>query len=235
MSHRLYRWAFEQTPLHNDKPDSTQKLVLIALADYANSKLIAWPSIKSISERTCLSERAVMNAIQRLIDNGFIERKKRFQTSNVYTFPLYISALDAVIEDISAPDAPPYVHDVHPISAPDAQEPSFNHQYSNSSSSQDSDDQSDEPGVLASLHDMFITVSKIPSFGMKPRDVDAGNRMIAAGITPEILENATKELLSNGYKRLTGLASVEQACYIEKGKQERKITPKEERWVEVHK
>lgn len=46
----------------------TAKSVLISLADNANDEGYCWPSISTISERTCFSERAVQNAIKWLED-----------------------------------------------------------------------------------------------------------------------------------------------------------------------
>lgn len=49
-------WDLEMPP--------TQKSVLISLADNANDQGVCWPSIPTISRRTCFSERAVQNAIK---------------------------------------------------------------------------------------------------------------------------------------------------------------------------
>jgi len=62
------------------------------------------------------------------------------------------------------------------------------------------------------LVDAFITESKIPSFGMKPRDVEAGQRMIQAGVTPDDVIVAVKELRQKKYN-MVGLASIEKASY----------------------
>lgn len=40
-----------------------QKAVLISLADQANDEGVCWPGVKTISMRTCLSERAVQEAL----------------------------------------------------------------------------------------------------------------------------------------------------------------------------
>jgi hypothetical protein len=48
----------------------TSKAVLMSLADNANDQGECWPSISTISERTCFSERAVQNAIHWLEANG---------------------------------------------------------------------------------------------------------------------------------------------------------------------
>ena len=49
-------WPLEMPP--------TPKAVLISLADNANDEGECWPSLATISERTCFSERAVQNAIK---------------------------------------------------------------------------------------------------------------------------------------------------------------------------
>lgn len=50
----------------------TQKAVLISLADNANDQGECWPSIPTISQRTCFSERAVHGAIKWLEEHGLV-------------------------------------------------------------------------------------------------------------------------------------------------------------------
>jgi len=64
---------------------STQKLVLISLADQANDDGVCWPSVPRMVERTCLSERAIRNAIEWLEAEGFLSVQRRFNKSNLYT------------------------------------------------------------------------------------------------------------------------------------------------------
>lgn len=54
----------------------TAKSVLISLADNANDEGYCWPSISTISERTCFSERAVQNAIKWLEDSGLLRANR---------------------------------------------------------------------------------------------------------------------------------------------------------------
>lgn len=54
----------------------TAKSVLIALADCANDSGECWPSLLTLSERTCFSERAVQNSI-RWLEDYFIVRADR--------------------------------------------------------------------------------------------------------------------------------------------------------------
>ncbi len=63
----------------------TQKSVLISLADQANDQGVCWPSVGSIAERTCLSERAVRKAVGDLEKAQFISIHQRKGSSSYYT------------------------------------------------------------------------------------------------------------------------------------------------------
>lgn len=64
---------------------SAQKAVLISLADQANDDGVCWPSVGTISKRTCLSERAVQEALQWLQATGAVFREYKANSSTVYT------------------------------------------------------------------------------------------------------------------------------------------------------
>ncbi|MET3512762.1 hypothetical protein ABIC63_000527 [Pseudacidovorax sp. 1753] len=70
-------------PLQGMSP--SQKAVLISLADQANDDGVCWPAISTIAQRTCLSERAVQEAIGWLQTVGLVFREYRFNTSTSYT------------------------------------------------------------------------------------------------------------------------------------------------------
>jgi uncharacterized phage protein (TIGR02220 family) len=75
---------------------STQKLVLISLADQANDDGVCWPSIGSISKRTGLKDRAIRGAIQALQNEGYLQVEKyRGRASNYVVTP----ARDAALEE----------------------------------------------------------------------------------------------------------------------------------------
>lgn len=63
---------------------STQKAVLISLADQANDEGVCWPSVGTIAERTCMSERAVQDALKWLEGQSAVQRERRNQRSTVY-------------------------------------------------------------------------------------------------------------------------------------------------------
>jgi len=72
-------WAWEQ-PVSK----AANKLVLLALADHANSDGECWPSMKRIAERSDISPRHVSRAISELIDLGLVEKANRRRHGGEY-------------------------------------------------------------------------------------------------------------------------------------------------------
>lgn len=64
---------------------SSQKSVLISLADNANDEGVCWPSVERIVERTCLTDRTVQKCLKWLEERAVISRQKRHKRSAVYT------------------------------------------------------------------------------------------------------------------------------------------------------
>jgi len=56
----------------NGPAGSSDRFVLLALADYANEAGECWPSVASIQRRTSLSERGVQTIIRRLEAHGWL-------------------------------------------------------------------------------------------------------------------------------------------------------------------
>lgn len=103
-------------PLQNMSP--AQKAVLISLADNANDEGVCWPSIAKISERTCLSERAVRNALRWLEESGVLTCHQRTGRSTYYTLTPAAYAPGSICPP--APDAAPPRHQMPDTPAPDA-------------------------------------------------------------------------------------------------------------------
>lgn len=97
---------------------AAQKAVLISLADNANDEGVCWPAISTIVKRTCLSERAVRNAIRWLEDSKVLTSHQRHGRSTWYTVTPASYAPGTSCPP--APDAAPPRHDVPPTPAPDA-------------------------------------------------------------------------------------------------------------------
>lgn len=88
-------------------PSPTCKLVLLALANYADEENKCFPSVKKIATETGLSDRAVRNSIKQLIEAGVVEKAERRRANGTQTsdeFRLcFQPARDAVCQ--TAPDA----------------------------------------------------------------------------------------------------------------------------------
>lgn len=63
---------------------STEKAILIALADRADEHGECFPSYDDICRRSCATRNTVSCAIKRFEELGLIERRKRFGKSTVY-------------------------------------------------------------------------------------------------------------------------------------------------------
>jgi biotin operon repressor len=72
MSLDALKWAWEQ-----DCPNPTAKLVLMALADHANSDGECWPSMKRVAELTGISSRQVSTHITKLEGLGYVTKGAR--------------------------------------------------------------------------------------------------------------------------------------------------------------
>src|SRR5690606_28166237 len=94
--------------------------VLISLADNANDEGVCWPSIASIAERTCLSERAVRNSLRALEELGLLVSHQRMGRYTWYT--VVPDGFDPGTSCPPAPDAPQ--HDDPPTTPPAAGPPS---------------------------------------------------------------------------------------------------------------
>ena len=102
MSVHALSWAF-QCSVKNP----SEKLVLLALANYADSTGLCWPKVRTLCVDTSLSERTVRTALRRL-DGDFIAVEKRRgkmgqQASSVYRLSLGLpvgndSTLDSIPE-----------------------------------------------------------------------------------------------------------------------------------------
>ena len=67
---------------------STQKSILIALADRANADHQCWPSYEDICFRSGANRKSVVSALHRLEELGLLSRQRRFSKSNVYTLAI---------------------------------------------------------------------------------------------------------------------------------------------------
>jgi hypothetical protein len=110
--------------LKHSEATGTDRLVLIALADYANDDGGgAWPSVANISGKAKTKERATQYALRRLEEQGHIERSgKTPKGTNVYRVlmggadraPVKLSGVQGGAPVGVQPDAPQGVHEAAP-------------------------------------------------------------------------------------------------------------------------
>ena len=101
---------------------STQKLVLLSLADWANDEGLCWPSIERVAKKSSLKKRAVQLAIRSLEEMQFIRREEVIGKGNRYWIHIPMQQMHPCIKDI------PPVHEMHETHAPDAPNTSKIHQ-----------------------------------------------------------------------------------------------------------
>jgi len=104
-------------PLQGMSP--AQKAVLISLADNANDDGVCWPSVATIGARTCLSERAVRNALRWLEEASLLQSHQRFGRSTWYTITPAAYAPGTICPP--APDAPRTVKEPSIEPSPDGE------------------------------------------------------------------------------------------------------------------
>lgn len=133
MSIKLMSWVWE-----NGDQKGSELLLLLALADSANDTGHCWPSIDTLSRKTRLGKRYIINLLEKLECSGNITREKRWDkrgdpTSNMYQVltpymgvvnPSALPVAEGVVNPGSLPSEPQCTTLVNP-SAP---YPSINHQ-----------------------------------------------------------------------------------------------------------
>ena len=77
MSIWAVNWAL-LTPVTNP----THKLVLVALANFADDDDLAWPRVDTLSQLTSSSRRTVFRALDALVGAGLIERLAGFERAD---------------------------------------------------------------------------------------------------------------------------------------------------------
>lgn len=78
MSFTAMSWASKQKV-----KTSTQKLVLLMLANYADDEDKCWPSKQTLADTCCMSKAAICSNISKLQEAGFLKVEKREGTSSI--------------------------------------------------------------------------------------------------------------------------------------------------------
>lgn len=101
---------------------STQKLVLLALADWSNDEGLSWPSIDQLMKKSSLKKRAVQITIRSLEESGFVRREEVTGKGNRYWIILPVHQMHPCTT-FTTP-----VHQMHPTPASNAPNTSEIHQ-----------------------------------------------------------------------------------------------------------
>jgi len=216
MSVKAMAWVWDQ------EIPRDEKFVLLAYADHADHEgHNVFPAVDTVARKTGYTKRSIQLITKKLIDSGWLipDGKSEYQT-NKYSIPIYggeifspptngdgdegVKISHGGGEDSSWGGVKKTAENVSQISPePSLLTINFN---------QKEEDINHEPQPFSLLMKAFIDESQFPAFGINPRDVEAGNRMVEAGVDPADVIEAVRILSDKGYN-MVGLASVEKAAY----------------------
>ena len=74
-----------------DDLTSTQKLVLLALADWANDEGLCWPSVDRVALKASLTSRGVQKTIRALEEMQFLRKEEIKGRGNKYWISIPVS------------------------------------------------------------------------------------------------------------------------------------------------
>ena len=100
-----------------------RKLVLVALADYADKQYQCWPIMEKLANKCGLTKRSTITNVQALVDDGYLTKEKRWrsgggQSSSCITLNVTIDSTksESPSPTKSESPSPPRVNMVHPKS-----------------------------------------------------------------------------------------------------------------------
>lgn len=85
---------------------STEKILLLSLADRAGEEAICWPSIKRLCSDTCLDRKSVIRLRQSCIDKGLIEYTGNFHGKQKQIPEMRLLYVSHRENDLSTPTSP---------------------------------------------------------------------------------------------------------------------------------
>ena len=215
MSVKAMAWVWDQ------EMPRDEKFVLLAYADHADHEgYNVFPAVDSVAKKTGYTKRSIQLITKKLIESGWLipDGKSEYQT-NKYSIPIYggekispptngdddegVKNLHEGGENSSRGGVKKTARNVSQISPEPSFKPSINNH-------QEEPLNNNQP--FSELLDAFINESQIPALGINPRDVEAGQRMVDAGVTPGDVISAVRILQEKKYQ-MVGLASVEKTAY----------------------
>jgi hypothetical protein len=109
MSNAAIAWAFA-----SEARRSSDKLLLVCLANHANDEGLCWPSQARLGEQTCLDRKTVIAGLRRLMDDGWVQDtgRRRGGTGQVVIYRLALDRTPAprrfVRDDDTGTEIPGY-------------------------------------------------------------------------------------------------------------------------------
>jgi hypothetical protein len=196
MSSAAIAWAYKV----NATPQ--ERNVLFVLAAYADEHNIAWPGLKAIGNLACMKRIAVIRALNKLENSGWITRTERGGPKRTTTYRLNTgmvskTILDSIENDTQLKESLSLLNTKDSVSKTIL--PSI-----------PDDTTEDDPEPFRELNDKFKNLSRIIVERDTPRWVQSINRMLKNGVTPEVMTQAFAEL-GNNYT-ISGPWSLETAC-----------------------
>lgn len=91
-------WAWKVTGLHQ-----TEKLALLALADWSDDDGVSFPSLKKLAAKVETSQRNIIRVVHKLEDKGLLVIKKRPAANGDHYSNQYHLSMDGVVTPTSLP------------------------------------------------------------------------------------------------------------------------------------
>jgi Fe2+ or Zn2+ uptake regulation protein len=148
MSIDIMRTIFKN---EHDITDPTDVLVLLCMADWCNDEGVCFPKIKTICQKTRLSQRTIYAKLKDFEEKGWVSRENREGTSNIYTLCIP-PAVDAPPQKDIAADAPTSRTDCTPSIL------TINNHHS-----KELESKKEKPHRKDPIHDSLVLVTKYPA------------------------------------------------------------------------
>jgi DNA-binding Lrp family transcriptional regulator len=127
---------------------ATQKLVLLALADWANDEGLCWPSINRLAVKTGATSRSVQRLIRQLEELGLVKREEVVGKGNRYWIALPMT------ECHPRHSVTPPLTEVHPT--PDTVSPNTSYTHQDTPNDMSSDDDLTVNDVVEAWNDLAV-------------------------------------------------------------------------------
>lgn len=108
--------------------NQTEKIIMLALADYANESGECFPSIQALERKCSVSDRTIQRTIVKLIEKNLLKIIKRNARSSIYFLSMDNIVLHKIDDEIIPSDNQVYIHDLTPTQChPDTVSPQPRH------------------------------------------------------------------------------------------------------------